>query len=234
MHIEILTLFPGIVEGPLTESIVKRAQDKNRVMINVRNLRDWTRDRHKTADDRPYGGGAGMVLKPEPIFEAVESICGAEKARWHVVLPSPAGVVFTQQKARELAARPNVLWICGHYEGIDERVRESLVDEEISLGDYVLTNGTLAAAVMIDAVIRLIPGVLGSEESAETESFTDGLLEHPHYTRPEIYRGLPVPETLLSGNHAQIAQWRHEKSLEKTARTRPDLLEKYLKHKKQS
>ncbi len=232
MQIEILTLFPEIVEGSSGESIIKRAQEKGLVSIRTRNLRDWTRDRHKTADDRPYGGGAGMVLKPEPVFEAVKEICGEQKSQWHVILTSPVGEIFTQQKARELAQKPKVLLICGHYEGIDERVRTALVDEEISIGDYVLTNGSLAASVIIDATVRLIRGVLGNDESAETESFNDDLLEYPHYTRPEVYEGLEVPGILLSGNHAQIAQWRQEESLRRTAQRRPDLLEKHLKRRK--
>lgn len=234
MEIEVLTLFPGIVDGSVSESIIKRAQEKNLVKIRLRNLRDWTNDKHKTADDRPYGGGPGMVLKPEPFFEAIDEICGGQRNQWHVVLTSPAGEKFTQQTARDLAQKPKVLLICGHYEGIDERVREALVDEEISIGDYVLTNGSLAASVIIDATVRLIPGVLGDDESSVSESFHESLLEYPQYTRPEEYRGLRVPGVLLSGNHAQIAQWRREESLRKTGEKRPDLLEEHENFLKKS
>ncbi|MDX2225994.1 MAG: tRNA (guanosine(37)-N1)-methyltransferase TrmD [Verrucomicrobiae bacterium] len=225
MRIEVLTLFPGILQGPLQESILKRAQEKNRVQIGVRNIRDWTHDKHNTADDKPYGGGPGMVMKPGPVFEAVDEICGPKRQGWRVVLTSPSGRRLDQKLSQELAQEPNVLLICGHYEGIDDRVRQALVTDEISIGDYVLTNGALAALVIIDSVVRLIPGVLGDECSSEDESFSHGLLEYPHYTRPEEYRGMKVPEILLGGNHAEIEKWRRAQSLEKTRRQRPDLLE---------
>lgn len=223
MKIDVLTLFPGMFAGPLDESIVKRARATGRLELCVHNLRDWAHDRHKTVDDRPFGGGPGMVLKPEPLFEAVEQLtAGQDNA--HVVLMSPAGRVFTQAIARELARRDHLLLVCGSYEGFDERVREGLADDELSLGDFVLTNGALPAMAVIDAVTRLIPGVLGDDESALDESFSHGLLEYPHYTRPAEFRGMKVPEILLSGNHAEIAKWRAEQARRRTAERRPDLL----------
>lgn len=223
MKIDVLTLFPGMFAGPLDESIVKRARATGRLELRVHNLRDWAHDRHKTVDDRPFGGGPGMVLKPEPLFEAVEQLtAGQDNA--HVVLMSPAGRVFTQAIARELARRDHLLLVCGSYEGFDERIREGLADDELSLGDFVLTNGALPAMAVIDAVTRLIPGVLGDDESALDESFSHGLLEYPHYTRPAEFRGMSVPEVLLSGNHAEIAKWRAVQSRARTAGRRPDLL----------
>lgn len=198
-----------------------RAREQGIVEINTVDLRDYTHDAHRTVDDKPYGGGPGMLMKPEPLFEAVESL---KKAGSKVILTSPQGERFRQRTARELASESHLIIICGHYEGVDERVRLSLVDREISIGDYVLTSGNLPAMVIVDAVVRLLPGVLGSPESKEEESFSDGLLEYPQYTRPAEFRGMQVPETLLSGNHAQIAKWRAEQSRMGTMRRRPDLL----------
>lgn len=222
MIIDILTLFPEMFRGPLDESIIGKASERDLVRIKIHNIRDYTRDKHRTADDRPFGGGPGMVMKPEPIFECFEAI-EAEKA--HVIHLTPQGKKFDQKRARELADFDRIVFLCGHYEGIDERVVEALVDEELSIGDYVLTNGALAAMVVTDAVVRLIPGVLGHNESAVLDSFTDNLLDYPHYTRPEVYRGMKTPEVLLSGNHQRVDQWRKERALEKTKKVRPDLLE---------
>lgn len=205
----------------LGESIMKRAQEKGLAEIHHRNLRDWSRDKHRTADDAPYGGGQGMVMKCEPIFDAVESLQGADS---HVVFLSPSGARFSHDHALRLAQKPHLILLCGHYEGIDQRVIEHLVHEEISIGDYVLTNGAIAAAVVVDAVVRLIPGVLGDANSALDDSFATGLLEFPHYTRPLEFRGWRVPDVLMSGNHGAIAKWRREKALEKTRSLRPDLL----------
>ena len=221
MKIDVLTLFPAMFAGPLDESIVKRARQAGLLDLQVHNLRDYAHDRHKTVDDRPFGGGPGMLLKPEPIFEAVETLA-REKTR--VILLSPAGRVFNQAIARELARQDDLLLVSGHYEGFDERVREQLADDELSVGDFVLTNGALPAMVIIDAVTRLLPGALGDEESAQEESFSHGLLEYPQYTRPAEFRGLKVPEVLLSGHHAEIARWRAEQSRRRTAERRPDLL----------
>jgi tRNA (guanine37-N1)-methyltransferase len=221
MKIDVLTLFPEMFAGPLDVSMVRRARDRGLLDLRIHNLRDWTHDRHKTVDDRPFGGGPGMVLKPEPIFEAVEALA-AEGTR--VVLMTPAGRKFEQSMARELAVQNHLLFICASYEGVDERVVESLVDDELSIGDYVLTNGGLPTMVVIDALTRLIPGVLGDEESALDESFSQGLLEYPHYTRPAEFRGLKAPEILLSGHHAEIQKWRAEQARQRTARRRPDLL----------
>ena len=222
MKIDVLTLFPGMFPGPLDESIIKRACESGRLQLGVHDLRDYTHDRHRTVDDRPFGGGPGMLLKPEPLFEAVEALRG-EKTR--VILTSPAGRPFRQEIARELAGEEHLLLVCGSYEGFDERVRESLADDELSIGDYVLTNGALPAMVLIDAVTRLLPGVLGDDESALDESFSERLLEYPQYTRPAEFRGMSVPEVLLSGDHAAIEQWRREQSRDRTAQRRPDLLE---------
>ena len=222
MKIDVLTLFPGMFPGPLDESIIKRACESGRLRLGIHDLRDFTHDRHRTVDDRPFGGGPGMLIKPEPVFEAVEDLRD-EKTR--VILTSPAGRPFRQQIARELAAEEHLLLVCGSYEGFDERVRERLADDEISIGDYVLTNGALPAMVVIDAVARLLPGVLGDDESSADESFSDRLLEYPQYTRPAEFRGMSVPEVLLSGDHAAIEQWRREQARERTAQRRPDLLE---------
>ncbi len=223
MRIDVLTLFPAMFAGPLDESIVGRAREQGVLDLRIRDLRDWTHDRHRTVDDRPFGGGPGMVLKPEPIFEAVESLRG-EQTR--VVLTSPSGRPFTQEVARELASVGHLLVVCGSYEGFDERVREHLADDDLSIGDYVLTNGALPAMVLIDAVTRLLPGALGHAGSAEEESFSEGLLEYPHYTRPAVFRGWPVPEVLLSGNHADIVRWRRQQAMKRTAERRPDMWDK--------
>ena len=221
MKIDVLTLFPAMFTGPLDESIIKRARETGRLDLAIHNLRDYAHDRHKTVDDRPFGGGPGMLLKPEPIFEAVEDLA---RENTHVVLMSPSGRPFSQAIAQELAAREHLLLVSGHYEGFDERVREQLADDELSIGDYVLTNGALPVMVIVDAVTRLLPGVLGDEESAHQDSFSNGLLEYPQYTRPAEFRGMKVPEVLLSGNHAQIAQWRAEQARQRTKERRPDLL----------
>ena len=221
MKIDVLTLFPGMFAGPLDESIVKRAREAGRLDLKIHNLRDYAHDRHKTVDDRPFGGGPGMLLKPEPLFEAVEHLAG-ESAR--VILLSPSGRPFTQAIAHELATVDHLLLVAGHYEGFDERVRETLADDELSIGDYVLTNGALPIMVIVDAVTRLLPGVLGDDASSQDESFSHGLLEYPQYTRPAEFRGMKVPDVLLSGNHAQIARWRAEQARLRTEQRRPDLL----------
>jgi tRNA (guanine37-N1)-methyltransferase len=221
MKIDVLTLFPAMFAGPLDESIVQRARTNGVLNLSVVNLRDFTHDRHKTVDDKPFGGGPGMLLKPEPIFEAVEKLA-SEKTR--VILLSPSGRKFNQAIARELSQQAELLLICGSYEGFDERIREQLADDELSIGDYVLTNGALPAMVIIDAVTRLLPGVLGDDESSRDESFSENLLEYPHYTRPAEFRGMKVPDVLLSGNHAEIAKWRAEQARVRTAERRPDLL----------
>jgi tRNA (guanine37-N1)-methyltransferase len=221
VKIDVLTLFPAMFAGPLDESIVKRARDKGLVDLKIHNLRDWTHDRHKTVDDRPFGGGPGMLMKPGPLFEAVESL-RREKTR--VILLSPAGRPFNQAIARELAQAEDLLLVTGHYEGFDERVRETLADDELSIGDYVLTNGALPAMVVIDAVTRLLPGALGDDESSRDESFSQGLLEYPQYTRPADFRGMKVPDVLVSGNHAEIEKWRREQAKRRTRERRPDLM----------
>lgn len=221
VKIDVLTLFPAMFAGPLDESIIKRARETGLVDLKIHNLRDYAHDRHKTVDDRPFGGGPGMLLKPEPIFEAVETL---SRENTRVILLSPSGRRFNQSIAGDLARRDDLLLIVGHYEGFDERVRERLADDELSIGDYVLTNGALPAMVIIDAVVRLLPGVLGDEESAAEESFSHGLLEYPQYTRPAEFRGMKVPEVLLSGNHAEIANWRAEQARLRTEERRPDIL----------
>ncbi len=231
MRIDILTLFPHMFEAPFSYSIFKRAIDRKLVSANLHNIRDYTHDRHRTVDDYPYGGGPGMVLKPEPIFEAVESIKadispGEESGKIPVILLTPQGRLFSQAIARELSGHSHLILICGHYEGVDERVREHLATDELSIGDYVLTGGEFPAMVVVDAVVRLLPGVLGSESSSLDESHSNGLLEYPQYTRPEIFREWAVPEVLLSGNHAQIARWRREQIIRRTSARRPDLLQK--------
>jgi tRNA (guanine37-N1)-methyltransferase len=221
MKIDVLTLFPAMFAGPLDESIIKRARKKGLLDLNVHDLRGWTHDRHKTVDDRPFGGGPGMLMKPEPIFEAVESL---RRDATKVILLSPAGRKFDQQIARELSARTDLLFVTGHYEGFDERVRIGLANDELSIGDYVLTNGALPAMVVIDAVTRLLPGVLGDDESSRDESFSHGLLEYPQYTRPAEFRGMRAPDVLVSGNHAEIEKWRREQAAQRTKERRPDLL----------
>jgi tRNA (guanine37-N1)-methyltransferase len=220
MKVDVITLFPGMFSGPLDESIVKRAREAGLLKLGIHNLRDWTHDRHKTVDDRPFGGGPGMLLKPEPIFEAVGQLA-AEGTK--VILLCPQGRRFDQGVARELAQEKHLLLVCGSYEGFDERIREALADDELSIGDYVLTNGALPAMVVIDAVARLLPGVLGDDESSREESFSQGMLEYPQYTRPAEFRGMRVPEVLLSGNHAEIARWREAQARVRTAVRRPDL-----------
>lgn len=211
--------------GPLDESIIKRARQAGVLDLRIHDLREWTHDRHRTVDDTPYGGGPGMVLKPEPLFEAVEALRAERGTKLKVILTSPSGRRFDQAVARELSRETDLLFLCGSYEGYDERVREHLVDDDLSLGDFVLTNGNLPAMVMIDAVARLLPGALGDDASSADESFSHGLIEYPHYTRPAEFRGWPVPEVLLSGNHARIAQWRRAQALRRTAERRPDLWE---------
>ena len=222
MKIDVLTLFPAMFAGPLDESIVKRARAEGLLDLAVHNLRDYAHDRHRTVDDKPFGGGPGMLLKPEPIFEAVEKL-SREKTR--LILLTPAGRKFNHSIARELARLEHLLLVCGSYEGFDERVREALADDELSIGDYVLTNGALPAMVIIDAVTRLLPGALGDDQSAHDESFSCGLLEYPQYTRPAEFRGMKVPEVLLSGNHAEIEKWRLEQAKHRTKERRRDLLE---------
>jgi tRNA (guanine37-N1)-methyltransferase len=221
MKIDVLTLFPEICRAPLSESMMKRAQENKVIDLRIHNLRDWTTDKHHVVDDAPFGGGPGMVMKPEPIFAAVESLRTDEST---VVLMAPQGKRFTQAIAIDLSQRQHLIVICGHYEGIDHRVVEHLVDLEISIGDYVLTNGAIAAAVLVDATVRLLPGVLGHEQSALDDSFTGGLLEAPQYTRPAEFRDWKVPDILLSGNHAEIAAWRKEEGRRRTKENRPDLL----------
>jgi len=238
MRIDIITLFPEICRAPLSESMMKRAQENGALELRIHNLRDWTSDKHHIVDDAPFGGGQGMVMKPEPIFSAVEDLRGEsrktpntehrtsniERAASKVILMSPAGRRFDQELARQLSPESHLIIICGHYEGVDHRVVEHLVDEEVSIGDYVLTNGAIAAVVFVDAIVRLIPGVLGDEQSAVDDSFREGALEAPQYTRPAEFRGWKVPEVLLSGNHAAIAAWRKEQSIKRTRLNRPDLL----------
>jgi len=224
VHIDVLTLFPQMFQSMFSLGIFKRAIDQKLVSVSLHNIRDYTHDKHHTVDDYPYGGGAGMVLKPDPIFEAVESIKREPAAP--IILLTPQGRLFGQKIAEELSRYSHLILICGHYEGVDERVIEHLATDEISIGDYVLTGGEPAAMVVIDAVVRLLPGVLGSAESLLDDSHVAGLLEYPQYTRPTTYRGWPVPEVLLSGNHAQIAGWRREQSIQRTLKRRPELLEK--------
>lgn len=223
MRIDIVTLFPNMFSSPFDESIIRRAIDKNLVEIVLHNLRDYGLGKHHIVDDYPYGGGAGMVLMPDPIFTAVEAI--ERKPDTPVILLTPQGKLFNQKIAEEMAAYPGFVLICGRYEGVDERVREHLSTDEISIGDYVLTGGELAAMVIVDAVVRQISGVLGSEESAKDDSHSTGFLEYPQYTRPQTFRGWEVPSVLLSGNHAEIEKWRHEQAVERTIARRPDLIQ---------
>ncbi|MBI3787545.1 MAG: tRNA (guanosine(37)-N1)-methyltransferase TrmD [Ignavibacteriales bacterium] len=224
MRIDILTGLPKLLESPLQESILRRAQEKKKVEIVVHDLRDHTHDKHKTIDDAPFGGGAGMILKPEPIFECVEAL-KAQRQYDEIIFLTPDGELFNQKIANELSIKNNLLLICGHYKGVDERVREALVTREISIGDYVLTGGELAAAVIVDAVARLVPGVLNDGESALSDSFQDGLLGSPQYTRPAEFKGMKVPDVLLSGNHADVEEWRQQQRVERTKSRRNDLLE---------
>jgi len=220
----VVTIFPEFFRGPFEHGVLGKAIEAGSVEVRIHNLRDWTFDRHKSVDDRPFGGGEGMVMKAEPLFLAVESIWPQRTARQKVALLSAQGRLFRQDVAREYAALDEVMLICGRYEGVDERVAEHLVDDEIAIGDYVLSGGELGAAVVIDAVGRLLPGVLGNEASSVHESFSEGILDCPHWTRPAEYRGWAVPQVLLNGNHAEIRKWRHQAAMEKTARQRPDLL----------
>jgi tRNA (guanine37-N1)-methyltransferase len=222
LKIDVLTLFPAMFAGPLDESIIMRARKSGLLDLKIHQLRDWTHDKHKTVDDHPFGGGPGMLLKPEPIFEAVENL---KREETKVILLSPSGRKFDQKIAQELAQEKDLLFVTGHYEGFDERIREALADDELSIGDYVLTNGALPAMVVIDAVARLLPGVLGDDESSRDESFSHGLLEYPQWTRPADFRGMKVPEVLLNGNHAEIEKWRREQAKLRTKESRPDLLE---------
>lgn len=221
LAIDVITLFPQMLAGFLAESILGKALGKKLLSVEVHDLRQWTTDRHRTADDRPFGGGAGMVLKPDPVFAAIEALQRPESRRIYL---TPDGAPFSQAIAERLSGEQHLILLSGHYEGIDQRIRDRIIDEELSIGDYVLTNGTLAAAVVIDAISRLIPGVLGDEKSLTHESFTRKLLDFPQYTRPAEFRGMSVPEILLSGNHAEIEKWRHARQVEKTRQVRPDLL----------
>ena len=221
LRIDIITLFPEIFFGPLASSITGRALRENKVEIRAIDLRDYTHDRRKTVDDKPFGGGPGMLMKVEPLYEAVSSL---KQDGTKVILTGPAGGRFTQQTAHALSGERHLMFICGHYDGVDQRVRDLLVDMELSIGDYILTNGNLAAMVMVDAIVRLLPGVLGDDESAAQESFENGLLEYPQYTQPVEFHGMKVPDVLLSGNHARIGQWRRAESMNTTLLVRPDLI----------
>jgi tRNA (guanine37-N1)-methyltransferase len=221
VRVDVLTIFPGVFEGPLRESLLGKAVAAGILDVRVHDIREHAADRHRQVDDEPYGGGPGMVMKPEPLFASVEAL-GPERKR--LILLSPSGRRLDQALVRELAREPWVVLVCGRYEGVDERVVEGLQAEEISIGDYVLSGGEIPALVVLEAVTRLVPGVVGKEESLAAESFEGGLLEHPHYTRPQEFRGMRVPDVLLSGNHAEIAEWRRQAAREKTKRNRPDLL----------
>ncbi|MDV6376738.1 tRNA (guanosine(37)-N1)-methyltransferase TrmD [Sporosarcina sp. GW1-11] len=224
MQIDVLTLFPEMFEGVLHSSIMKKAQEQQAASFRVTNFRDYSTNKHRKVDDYPYGGGAGMVLKPEPLFAAVEAMTCTSESKPRVILMCPQGERFTQKKAEELAKEEHLVFICGHYEGYDERIREHLVTDEISLGDFVLTGGEVASMAIIDSVVRLLPDVLGNDQSAVHDSFSTGMLEHPQYTRPASFNGLEVPPVLLSGNHAEIDKWRQEQAFKRTAKRRPELL----------
>ncbi|PTY07205.1 tRNA (guanosine(37)-N1)-methyltransferase TrmD [Opitutaceae bacterium EW11] len=224
LHIDVLTLFPRMLDGVLNESILGKGISAGHLSVKVHDLRAWTTDKHRTADDRPFGGGAGMVMKPDPVFAAMEQIQTPGCRRIYL---TPDGVPLSPEIAEELSKQTHLVFLSGHYEGIDQRIRDCVIDQELSIGDYVLTNGTLAAAVVIDALSRFIPGVLGEEKSLTHESFTGKLLDFPQYTRPAEFRGMSVPEVLLSGNHGEIEKWRHAKRIEKTRQVRPDLYAKY-------
>ncbi len=226
MHFDILTLFPGLFAGVFEESILKRAREAGLVTIALHNIRDYASGRHRITDDLPYGGGGGMIMKPEPIFAAVEAILGDQLGRVPVILLTPRGRTFTQQIARELSRQRRLVLICGRYEGVDERVHQYLATDEVSIGDYVLSGGEIPAMVLVDAITRLIPGVLGEPTAPFEDSYAEGLLEYPHYTRPPVFRGHAVPEVLLSGNHAEIVRWRRQQALRLTWERRPDLLER--------
>ena len=220
LQIDVVTIFPRMLDSILGESILKRAQEAGLVRIRCVNLRDFATGAHLTTDDRPYGGGPGMVMKPEPVFKAVDALRRPESK---VILMTPQGDPFKQATAMALSKEAHLIILCGHYEGVDERIREALADLEISIGDYVLTNGVISAAIVVDAVVRLLPGALGGEGAADDESFTTGLLEYPHYTRPPVFRGMAIPDILTSGNHAEIAKWRREQAMARTQARRPDL-----------
>ncbi|HLQ97310.1 MAG TPA: tRNA (guanosine(37)-N1)-methyltransferase TrmD [Candidatus Dormibacteraeota bacterium] len=225
MQIDILTLFPDMFPGVLNSSILNRAREKGKFNYNVINFREYADNKHEKVDDYPYGGGAGMVLTAQPIFDAVDAVIKNKPTKPRIILMCPQGKPYNQEKAEELAQEDHLVFICGHYEGYDERIREHLVTDEISIGDYVLTGGELGAMVVMDSIVRLLPDVLGNEQSAPEDSFSTGLLEHPHYTRPADFRGMTVPDVLLSGNHAHIDAWRRQQSLKRTYERRPELLE---------
>ncbi|GGC90551.1 tRNA (guanine-N(1)-)-methyltransferase [Thalassobacillus devorans] len=225
MHIDILTLFPEMFEGVLNNSILKKAQERDIFSYDFINFRDHSNNKHQKVDDYPYGGGAGMVLTPQPLFDAVETVKKKRNSKPRVILMCPQGETHTQSKALELSEEEHLIFLCGHYEGYDERIRQHIITDELSIGDYVLTGGELGAMVVIDSVVRLLPEALGNKQSAPEDSFSNGLLEHPHYTRPADFRGMKVPDILLSGDHARIEKWRHQQSLYRTWERRPDLLE---------
>jgi tRNA (guanine37-N1)-methyltransferase len=227
MRVDVLTLFPEMFDGVFGSSILGKAREKQLVELNTVNFRDYANNKHNTVDDYPYGGGGGMVLKAEPIFTAVEALPKVGDKPPRVILMCPQGERYSQKKAEELSQEEHLVFLCGHYEGYDERIRQYLVTDELSIGDYVLTGGELAAMVIVDSIVRLLPGVLGNEQSAVTDSFSTGLLEYPHYTRPAIFRDMPVPDMLLSGHHANIEVWRKQQALLRTLTRRPDLLEQY-------
>ncbi len=226
LKVDIITIFPEMFNGPFDQGIIKKAIDNNILSIKIHNLRDYTTDKHKVTDDYPFGGGGGMVMKVEPVFRAIESLKEKSTDQPKVIFLTPQGKVFNQDIALDLSEEKHLILLCGRYEGIDERIRESLIDEEISIGDYVLTGAELPAMVLVDTVVRLLPGALGNEDSYKNDSFYTGLLDFPHYTRPEEFRGMKVPDVLLSGHHKKIEEWRRYKSLEKTYLKRADLLEK--------
>lgn len=234
MRIDVITVFPRIVEDPLNESILKQAQKRTELDIRIIDPRDYTTDKHRSVDDTPYGGGPGMILKPEPLFRAFEAILGKKQRirKTRIVFPTPQGKLFTQKVAQELSKAERLVILCGHYKAVDQRVIDTWVTDEISVGDYVLSGGEIPALMMIDAIVRLIPGVLGDIESARTDSFQNYLLDCPYYTKPETFQGLPVPEVLLSGHHEKIEAWRLEQKIERTRQHRPDLYNKYLRYVK--
>ena len=229
MRIDVITVFPRIIEAPLNESILKQACKRTDLEINIVDFRDFTTDKHRTVDDTPYGGGSGMILKPEPLFRAIESVLEDTKkdVKKRIVFPTPQGKLFTQNIASELSLEKHLIFLCGHYKAIDQRVIDTWVTDEISIGDYILTGGEIVSVLMIDAIVRLIPGVLGDIESANTDSFQSNLLDCPYYTRPEIFRGMKVPDILVSGDHKKIEDWRLSKKIERTKQRRPDLYTKY-------
>lgn len=224
MKIDIVTLFPAMFNGPLNESIIKRAREKNLVEINLTNIRDFTTDNYKTADDYPYSGGAGMIMKCEPVFKAMDTLLQNTASKPRIIVPTPRGKLFNYNIAKELSKEKRIIFICGHYEGMDERIFKKWATDEISIGDYVLTGGELAALVIIDSIIRLIPGAIGNEKCIDDDSFFSGLLEHPQYTRPKVYDGMEVPDVLTKGNHKKIELWKKEESLKLTKNRRPDLI----------